>query len=111
MALDSHLQNLERLHLSARRLASADISDPRRAAARFGLTSREMEVLSLLAEGMLARSIAARLELSPRTVQKHLGNMYQKLGTHDRLLTVTRARQLGMLPTLWARGSALQTPV
>lgn len=63
------------------------------------LTPREIEVLRLLAEGLLARSIAARLQVSPRTVHKHLGNVYRKLGAHDRLLAVRRAQGLGLLPT------------
>lgn len=69
-----------------------------RAAAReFGLTSRELEVLDLLAQGLLATSIASRLALSPRTVHKHLGNIYDKLGVHDRLVAVSLARRRGLV--------------
>lgn len=63
-----------------------------RAAGEFGLTARELEVLELLAQGLLATSIASRLSLSPRTVHKHLGNIYDKLGVHDRLVAVSLAR-------------------
>lgn len=63
------------------------------------LTSREREVLEMLSEGLLARSIAARLEVSERTVHKHLGSVYRKLDAHDRLLAVRRAQSLGMLHT------------
>ena len=62
------------------------------------LTPREVEALSLLAEGLLARSIAARMRVSPRTVHKHLGNVYRKLEAHDRLLAVARAQSLGLIP-------------
>ncbi len=62
------------------------------AAGEFGLTGRELEVLELLAQGLLATSIASRLSLSPRTVHKHLGNIYDKLGVHDRLVAVSLAR-------------------
>ena len=62
------------------------------AAGEFGLTARELEVLELLAQGLLATSIASRLSLSPRTVHKHLGNIYDKLGVHDRLVAVSLAR-------------------
>jgi DNA-binding NarL/FixJ family response regulator len=62
------------------------------------LTPREHEVLLLLTEGLLARTIAKRLDLSTRTVETHLGNVYRKLGTHDRMLAVERARALGILP-------------
>ncbi|MGC3993483.1 MAG: LuxR C-terminal-related transcriptional regulator [Propionicimonas sp.] len=67
------------------------------AARELGLTSRELEVLELLAQGLLATSIASRLELSPRTVHKHLGNIYDKLGVHDRLVAVSMARGRGLV--------------
>lgn len=67
------------------------------AAREYGLTSREVEVLQLLAEGLLATSIASRLSLSPRTVHKHLGNIYDKLGVHDRLVAVSLARGRGLV--------------
>ena len=67
------------------------------AAREFGLTAREMEVLQLLAEGLLATSIASRLSLSPRTVHKHLGNIYEKFGVHDRLVAVSLARDRGLV--------------
>ncbi len=63
------------------------------------LTPRELEVLGMVAEGLLARSIAARLEVSTRTVHKHLGNVYRKLEAHDRLMAVTRAQSMGLIPT------------
>ena len=54
-------------------------------------------MLTLVSEGLLARTIAARLAVSDRTVHKHLGNVYRKLDTHDRLLAVRRAESLGLL--------------
>ena len=62
------------------------------------LTRREREVLVMLGEGLMARSMAQRLEVSERTVHKHLGNLYRKLDAHDRLLAVRRAEVLGLLP-------------
>lgn len=61
------------------------------------LTAREREVLEMLSYGLLARSIAARLQVSERTVHKHLGSLYRKLDAHDRLLAVKRAQSLGLL--------------
>ena len=61
------------------------------------MTDRELQVLGLLAEGLLATSIASRLRLSPRTVHKHLGNIYRKLGVHDRLVAVSLARLQGLV--------------
>ena len=70
------------------------------------LTTREREVLALLGEGLLARSIAARLDVSERTVHKHLGNIYSKLDAHDRLLAVRRGESLGLIPATHAREHA-----
>ena len=61
------------------------------------LTVREQEVLRLLSEGLLARTIAARLEVSPRTIHHHLGSIYAKLGVCDRLAAVLQARAQGLL--------------
>jgi DNA-binding CsgD family transcriptional regulator len=66
-------------------------------AATLGLTSRELEVLCLLAEGLLAVTIAGRLAISTRTVHRHLAHIYAKLDTHDRLSTVIRAHELRLL--------------
>lgn len=63
-----------------------------------GLTQRELEVLAMLAEGLMARTIATRMRVSPRTVHKHLGSIYRKLDAHDRLVAVHRAQAIGLLP-------------
>jgi DNA-binding NarL/FixJ family response regulator len=70
------------------------------------LTTREREVLALLGEGLLARSIAARLDVSERTVHKHLGSIYRKLDAHDRLLAVRRGESLGLIAPTYAREHA-----
>jgi DNA-binding CsgD family transcriptional regulator len=49
-----------------------------------GLTSREGEVLSWLSKGKTNRDIAQILGLSPRTVDKHLEQIYTKLGVENR---------------------------
>jgi DNA-binding NarL/FixJ family response regulator len=48
------------------------------------LTSRELEVLRLLAGAASNREIAQRLNISPRTVETHLANIYGKLGVRGR---------------------------
>lgn len=62
------------------------------------LTPREQMVLLLLSQGLLARSIAQRMNVSERTVHKHLGNLYRKLDVHDRLVAVSRGQALGLIP-------------
>jgi DNA-binding CsgD family transcriptional regulator len=61
------------------------------------LTSRETDVLSLVAHGLTATAIGHRLGISARTVSKHLEHAYAKLGEHDRLLATQRALSLGIL--------------
>jgi len=47
------------------------------------LTSREMEVLQLVAEGKANKETAAELRISIKTVEKHRGNLMEKLDIHD----------------------------
>jgi DNA-binding NarL/FixJ family response regulator len=48
------------------------------------LTHREVEVLRLIAAGQSNRAIAAALYLSPRTVERHVANIYLKIGAHSK---------------------------
>jgi DNA-binding CsgD family transcriptional regulator len=73
---------------------SADIDEARK---RVRLTVRELDILTLLADGLSAQQIARLRRISVRTVRKHLENIYEKLDCHDRLLAVNKARQLGLL--------------
>lgn len=61
------------------------------------ITLRELAVLDLMAEGLIAAAIAHRLGISPRTVSRHLESIYRKLGTHDRTSAVLRGQSLGLL--------------
>jgi DNA-binding CsgD family transcriptional regulator len=67
------------------------------------LTARELQVLALLGRGLLARTIATQLSLSPRTVHHHLGQIYDKLGVRDRLAAVLLARDVGLLDVATVR--------
>jgi DNA-binding CsgD family transcriptional regulator len=60
------------------------------------LSPRENEVLRWLAGGKTDRDIADILEISPRTVHKHLQRIYEKLGVECRTAAVVRAMRLGV---------------
>ena len=51
----------------------------------FGLTTRELEIVSALAEGETNKDIARRLSVSEETVKHHLTNIYNKVGVSQRL--------------------------
>jgi DNA-binding NarL/FixJ family response regulator len=51
---------------------------------RSALSRREAEVLRLLVAGRSNRAIAATLFVSPRTVQRHVANVYAKIGAHNK---------------------------
>jgi LuxR family maltose regulon positive regulatory protein len=63
------------------------------------LSRREIEVLSLIAEGLSNRQVAQRLVISPNTVRVHTANIYGKLGVANRTQAVAKARGLGILPS------------
>jgi DNA-binding CsgD family transcriptional regulator len=64
-----------------------------------GLTARQAEVLRLIAEGRSNREIAAGLVLSQRTVQRHVADIYAKIGARNRAeATAFALKKLGPLP-------------
>jgi two-component system, NarL family, response regulator LiaR len=58
------------------------------------LSEREREVVALMVDGLTNREIAARLHVSPRTVQSHVRTAMRKTGTNGRVqLAVAAVRQ------------------
>lgn len=51
--------------------------------ARQELTSREKQIVKLIAEGLSSREIAETLTVSSRTIEAHRANIYRKLGMHN----------------------------
>ena len=62
------------------------------------LTSRELEVLGMLAAGSSNQAIARELVVSLDTVKKHVGHVLSKLGAANRTEAAARARELGLIP-------------
>jgi HD-GYP domain-containing protein (c-di-GMP phosphodiesterase class II) len=63
-----------------------------------GLTPREVEVLTLLAQGMSNKETARRLVISPKTVANHIEHIYAKIGASTRATASLFAMQQGLLP-------------
>ena len=64
------------------------------------LTPRQHSVLRLLAEGRTVRAIGSRLGISQSTVDKHVRDLYRRLGTQDRASTIRAAQVRGLLDGL-----------
>ncbi len=66
-------------------------------APRVSLSSREIEVLRLVADGASNTDVAARLHITDATVKSHLVHVFSKLGVSSRTGAVAAARELGVL--------------
>lgn len=65
-------------------------------AEKIGLTTRELEVVRLIAQGHSNTEIAAELFVSDATVKTHINHIFSKLGARDRSQVIIKARQLGL---------------
>lgn len=61
------------------------------------LTPRENEVLTLLAEGLSNKEIAAKLEISEHTAKFHVNSILQKMNAQKRVEAVVRAAKMGLI--------------
>lgn len=76
-----------------------DAGPDRQTAARLAtMTTRELDVLALLGEGLSNADIAARLFLSTGTVKDHISAILAKLGTSNRVQAAVFAHQAGLRP-------------
>jgi non-specific serine/threonine protein kinase len=72
--------------------------------ARSGLTPRELEVLSLIRDGLSNREIGEALFVSERTAQTHVQHILDKLDVNTRAAAAARAVELGLGPSLGING-------
>ena len=70
----------------------------RASSAAMGLTDREQQVLSLVAQGRTNREIGEQLYMSPKTASVHVTRILQKLGVSTRVQAATVAATHGLLP-------------
>jgi DNA-binding NarL/FixJ family response regulator len=69
------------------------------------LSSREHDVLLLLADGSNAAAIGAQLYMSESTVKSHIARIYQKLGANNRAQALVTAMRIGLLSSVQRRES------
>jgi NarL family two-component system response regulator LiaR len=62
-----------------------------------GLTAREMQMIELIARGMVAKEIARLLAISEKTVRNHISSIYRKLEIYDRSQVVIYAMKKGLI--------------
>lgn len=74
------------------------VSDVREDDSVGGLTTREMDLLRLVASGMSNKEIARRLELAESTVKNRLSHLFEKLGVKDRTQAAIYALSHGLIP-------------
>lgn len=86
--LAAALQRLTPAAAASAQRAAASVTEP---------TARELEVVTLLAQGMTNREIASTLFISEHTVRNHVGHLFAKLGVNSRTQAVVKAGSLGWL--------------
>jgi len=101
------LVSSEDLLNALRRVLSGDIYVPdalflgsapsKSAGAQEGLTSRQLEILPLLADGLPNKRIADALGVTEGTVKQHLKELFKRLSARNRMQAVSEARRLGLL--------------
>lgn len=70
---------------------------PDQASAAAAITARQLEVLTLLADGHSNKAIERRMNIAPRTVRAHLTEIFHLLEADGRVQAILKARQLGLI--------------
>jgi len=95
LSTDPNLEIVDRADLAE---AVISLPSPRRDEPLIeGLTSREHDVLALVADGLSNREIAQALSISEHTVKFHLASIFGKLGVSTRTEAVQRGVRLGVI--------------
>ncbi len=78
--------------------AAQQLSESERTTSIVALTEREHEVLRLLYRGESIRSLAAKLNISPKTVESLQRGLYRKLGVRNKIQAIDHGLTRGLLP-------------
>src|ERR1700743_136127 len=65
---------------------------------RLGISSRELEVLQLMAKGLSNQQIAERLFVSLNTIKPHTSNLFFKMEVERRTQAIEKAKRIGLIP-------------
>lgn len=73
------------------------VSSPEDKALHAGLSPREIEVLTLVAQGLTYKEVGAKLALTERTIKYHMGEIVRRLHAENRAQVIAYARQTGLV--------------
>ncbi|MGA7411908.1 MAG: response regulator transcription factor [Bryobacteraceae bacterium] len=91
------LETIRAVHAGQKRLSAEAAAEIAEHAADDVLTSREIEVLRLIANGNANKEVAGKLSLTEETVKGHLKNIFAKLSVNDRTHAVTVGLKRGII--------------
>ena len=101
--LESARRRFEELGADVDERRVRGLVEPTVAARPGGLTAREVEVLSLVTTGMTNREVADALTVSPKTIARHLSNIFTKWDVSTRTEAAAVAHDLGIVPSVTRR--------
>jgi DNA-binding NarL/FixJ family response regulator len=91
------VETIRLVHAGKKRMLPEVAADLAEHATDDALSSREIEVLSLIAGGNANKEIAAQLSITEETVKGHIKNIFTKLGANDRTHAVTIGLKRGII--------------
>lgn len=81
----------------ALKLIRGDQSKQQVKSAEYSLSKRELEIIEYLSTGMDYNKIAEKIFISPKTVRKHIENIYSKLQAHNKVEAISIAKKNGLI--------------
>jgi DNA-binding NarL/FixJ family response regulator len=91
------LEAIRVVHAGGKRIPSEVAAELARHTGEDRLTTRELDILKLIAKGNANKEIAAQLSIAEDTVKSHVGNILEKLAANDRTHAVTIGLERGII--------------